>query len=102
MTATSIEPDPEEQERVEEAVKVFPNPAREFIDVAVEGYNLISLSLDLVDPSGKIVTTSGRENINANSHTERLKLETQRKGFYVLRIVVNDNIRINRKVIIGR
>ena len=102
ITVTSIEPDPEEQERVEEAVKVFPNPAREFIDVAVEGYNLRSLSLDLVDPSGKIVTTSGRENINANSHTERLKLETQRKGFYVLRIVVNDNIRINRKVIIGR
>jgi len=97
---TSIEVDPEEQEQVEEAVNVFPNPTRDHIDVTIEGYTLKTVAMELVDQSGKVVTTSNHGDINSQSFSERLNVSAMRQGFYILRFVVNENIIVNRKVIL--
>lgn len=97
---TGIDTDPAEQYKAEQALKVFPNPTRDYIDIELEGYNLKSLKLDLIDPSGKVVTDANYQSINSQTFQERIDVSQKTKGFYILRLLINDGIYINRKVIL--
>ena len=97
---TSIDVDPLEQQKVERALTIFPNPTRDYIDISIDGYDLRNLSIDLIDPSGKVVTSSTHERVNSQSFTSRINVADKGQGFYILRFLVNDGISINKKVIL--
>ena len=102
LRVTSIDEDQIEQEKLDESISVFPNPASEYLDVKIEGYDIRNLQLTLVDPSGKLLTSETHDRVNSNSFERRLDVSGRTDGFYILRFVVNEDIQVNRKVILAR
>ena len=102
LRVTSIDEDQIEQEKLDESINVFPNPANDYLDVKIEGYDIRNLQLTLVDPSGKLLATETHDRVNSSSFERRLDVSGRTDGFYILRFVVNEDIQVNRKVILAR
>lgn len=100
LIITGIEEERVEQEKLNEALTIFPNPSNGFVDVKIEGYDLRSLSISLVGPEGKVVSRLEQDKINSQSFTQRLNISDKSQGFYILRFIVNENIYVSRKVIL--
>ena len=80
----------------EEKLLIFPNPAKDALNIHFNGRNTIQ-ALKLFDSMGNMIDS--RNDINAQSHT--LNTETLPTGIYVIRLVTTEGV-ISKKIQILR
>ena len=81
----------------EEAVFVYPNPAKEFINVEFSGLSDENISIEIIDVFGKVVQKENRKNENGIFN---LNVRSLAAGYYVLKISSGNSV-IQKKIIIS-
>ena len=81
----------------EEAIFVYPNPAKEFINVEFSGLNDENISIEIIDVFGKVVQKENRKNEN---EIFNLNVSSLAAGYYVLKISSGNSV-IQKKIIIS-
>ena len=81
----------------EEAVFVYPNPAKEFINVEFSGLNDENISIEIIDVFGKVVQKENRKNENGIFN---LNVRSLAAGYYLLKISSGYSV-IQKKIIIS-
>ena len=81
----------------EEAVFVYPNPAKEFINVEFSGLNDENISIEIIDVFGKVVQKEISKNEN---QIFNLNVSSLDAGYYVLKISSGYSV-IQKKIIIS-
>lgn len=76
-----------EQEMVENNIKIYPNPASQFINI--EGVNMQNAVVSLFDLTGRTVA---EERVNSNAGNYKLNIAAQEAGLYILQIAVKGNV----------
>lgn len=81
----------------EEAVFVYPNPAKEFINVEFSGLSDENISIEIIDVFGKVVQKENRKNEN---EMFSLNISSLAAGYYLLKISSGYSV-IQKKIIIS-
>ena len=81
----------------EEAVFVYPNPAKEFINVEFSGLSDENISIEIIDVFGKVVQKENRKNEN---EIFNLNVSSLDAGYYLLKISSGYSV-IQKKIIIS-
>ena len=81
----------------EEAIFVYPNPAKEFINVEFSGLSDENISIEIIDVFGKVVQKENRKNENGIFN---LNVSSLAAGYYVLKISSGNSV-IQKKIIIS-
>ena len=81
----------------EEAVFVYPNPAKEFINVEFSGLSDENISIEIIDVFGKVVQKENRKNENEMFN---LNISSLDAGYYLLKISSGYSV-IQKKIIIS-
>ena len=81
----------------EEAVFVYPNPAKEFINVEFSGLSDENISIEIIDVFGKVVQKENRKNENDMFN---LNISSLAAGYYLLKISSGYSV-IQKKIIIS-
>ena len=81
----------------EEAVFVYPNPAKEFINVEFSGLSDENISIEIIDVFGKVVQKENRKNENEMFNLNVSSLDA---GYYLLKISSGYSV-IQKKIIIS-
>ena len=81
----------------EEAIFVYPNPAKEFINVEFSGLNDEDISIEIIDVFGKVVQKENRKNENEMFN---LNISSLDAGYYLLKISSGYSV-IQKKIIIS-
>ena len=81
----------------EEAVFVYPNPAKEFINVEFSGLSDENISIEIIDVFGKVVQKENRKNENQMFNLNVSSLDA---GYYLLKISSGYSV-IQKKIIIS-
>ena len=81
----------------EEAIFVYPNPAKEFINVEFSGLNDENISIEITDVFGKVVQKEISKNENQMFN---LNVSSLAAGYYVLKISSGNSV-IQKKIIIS-
>ena len=81
----------------EEAVFVYPNPAKEFINVEFSGLSDENISIEITDVFGKVVQKEISKNENQMFN---LNVSSLAAGYYVLKISSGNSV-IQKKIIIS-
>jgi hypothetical protein len=80
----------------EEAVFVYPNPAKEFINIEISGLTSENICIELIDVFGNIVQKENGKNENGIFN---LNVSSLAPGYYLLKISSNHAV-IQKKIII--
>jgi hypothetical protein len=87
-------------EREDFKVKVFPNPARDIVSIALENDKIVDYQVKIYDINGKLIQTF----VNMEGETKNLTIqwnaESVSKGTYLVVITTSDNKVEHRKVVI--
>ena len=81
----------------EETVFVYPNPAKEFINVEFSGLSDENISIEIIDVFGKVVQKENRKNENDMFN---LNISSLAAGYYLLKISSGYSV-IQKKIIIS-
>ena len=81
----------------EETIFVYPNPAKEFINVEFSGLSDENICIEIIDVFGKVVQKENRKNENEMFN---LNISSLDAGYYLLKIS-SDNSVIQKKIIIS-
>ena len=81
----------------EGTVFVYPNPAKEFINVEFSGLSDENISIEIIDVFGKVVQKENRKNENGIFN---LNVRSLAAGYYVLKISSGNSV-IQKKIIIS-
>jgi len=81
----------------EETIFVYPNPAKEFINVEFSGLNYENISIEITDVFGKVVQKEISKNENQMFN---LNVSSLAAGYYVLKISSGTSV-IQKKIIIS-
>ena len=81
----------------EETIFVYPNPAKEFINVEFSGLNDENISIEITDVFGKVVQKEISKNENQMFN---LNVSSLAAGYYVLKISSGNSV-IQKKIIIS-
>ena len=81
----------------EAAIFVYPNPAKEFINVEFSGLNYENISIEITDVFGKVVQKEISKNENQMFN---LNVSSLAAGYYVLKISSGNSV-IQKKIIIS-
>ena len=81
----------------EETIFVYPNPAKEFINVEFSGLNDEKISIEIIDVFGKVVQKENRKNEN---QIFNLNVSSLDAGYYLLKISSGYSV-IQKKIIIS-
>ena len=81
----------------EETIFVYPNPAKEFINVEFSGLNDENISIEITDVFGKVVQKEISKNENQMFN---LNVSSLTAGYYVLKISSGNSV-IQKKIIIS-
>lgn len=81
----------------EEAVFVYPNPTKEFINVEFSGLSDENISIEIIDVFGKVVQKENRKNENGIFN---LNVRSLAAGYYLLKISSGYSV-IQKKIIIS-
>ena len=81
----------------EETIFVYPNPAKEFINVEFSGLSDENISIEIIDVFGKVVQKENRKNEN---EIFNLNVSSLDAGYYVLKISSGNSV-IQKKIIIS-
>lgn len=81
----------------EEAVFVYPNPAKDFINIKIHGLTTEIMSIELIDVFGKVVKKENRKNENEMFN---LNVSSLAAGYYLLKISSGHFV-IQKKIIIS-
>ena len=87
----------DEQTLGEEAVFVYPNPAKEFINIEFSGLSDENISIEIIDVFGKVVQKENRKNEN---QIFNLNVSSLDAGYYLLKISSGYSV-IQKKIIIS-
>ena len=81
----------------EEAIFVYPNPAKEFINVEFSGLNDENISIEIIDVFGKVIEKVNEKNENGIFN---LNVSSLAAGYYLLKISSGNSV-IQKKIIIS-
>jgi hypothetical protein len=81
----------------EEAIFVYPNPTKEFINVEFSGLSDENISIEIIDVFGKVVQKENRKNENGIFN---LNVRSLAAGYYLLKISSGYSV-IQKKIIIS-
>ena len=81
----------------EETIFVYPNPAKEFINVEFSGLSDENISIEIIDVFGKVVQKENRKNENGIFN---LNVRSLAAGYYLLKISSGYSV-IQKKIIIS-
>lgn len=76
-------------------VKVYPNPATDFVNIEIFGERAQSFKLDIITITGTIIKTEQLSFVDAFWWVKRMPTDHLSRGLYFIRIVSQDGI-INR------
>ena len=80
-----------------ERVKIYPNPAKDFINVDIEATNFKQSEIELFDIQGKLVKKAKLNSKKAN----RIDVSNLNSGAYTYNVMLNGKT-ISGKVIVGK
>lgn len=78
-----------------EEINVYPNPARDFVNVDLAALDSKKYTIDFITISGTIVLTETIKFTTVHSYTLQINIENLKRGFYIVRVSSSDGI-INR------
>jgi len=81
----------------DEAFKVYPNPANEFINVSFEIFKAKKLRLMIYDPTGRLVFSEEKFDING-FYSKSIDLTSFPKGVLIINLLIDDKL-ISKKII---
>ena len=81
----------------EETIFVYPNPAKEFINIEFSGLSDENISIEIIDVFGKVVQKENRKNENGIFN---LNVRSLAAGYYLLKISSGNSV-IQKKIIIS-
>lgn len=76
---------------------IFPNPAFDFVQIAVEGLHQQDISIELLDLTGRELYKKILK-VNSNAHQETISLNPFPSGMYLLRLSANGKLHTKRLV----
>lgn len=79
---------------IQSSVKIYPNPATEFVTIDFGQFPLSGTIIQLYNQAGQVVSTK-----QANTKTEQLKIESVPAGVYHIRIKSKANIQSHKLII---
>lgn len=82
----------------EPLIALAPNPATNYLNVAVNLPAPATVSLDILDLSGRIVESFGEQKMDAGEYTQRIELAAWPPGTYLVRTQVDGQANV-RKVV---
>ena len=72
--------------RLENSVTLFPNPAREYVDIRVDGDLNVSM-MEVYDVYGKLINT-----INVTDNMTRINISGLANGMYFVRVTTEEGM----------
>lgn len=84
-------------EAISATAKLFPNPAKDYLEIAVSGDENQKLYFELLDISGKIAKTW-----SSDGNASRVETFALSPGFYLLSLAINNKPVLFEKVLISR
>jgi hypothetical protein len=76
-------------------VEVYPNPARDFIDIELFGTDPRKFTIEIISFTGMLVKNATIEFSTSFDYIQRLEISHFMRGFYFVRIISTDGV-INR------
>lgn len=80
-----------------EAVKVFPNPATDYINVELNLENVSNASINIIDMNGRIISTQLVENVTTATRT--IDVSKFAAGTYMVRVLTEEGAKTSRFVV---
>ncbi len=84
----------------EDGILVYPNPAREYLTIKNQNVNGSISRVELIDNSGRALIKKELNLFSAGS-TVQLQVNHLLPGSYILRILINNNTTVNKKLLIN-
>lgn len=84
------------QENKIAGLNVFPNPARDFVNVDMELKNSSKVTFRLINSMGQVVKTESPGNLTRGSHQVKIHTYDLAAGLYNLQIVAGDNVSVEQ------
>jgi hypothetical protein len=78
-------------------VKVFPNPADDYLSVELYGESARILRIEIIDITGNVVLTDKKTFNDQYWYTERYNISNLVRGFYLVRVLTEDGF-LNRSI----
>lgn len=95
-------PDPEPTSINEEllpfTVNAFPNPATEYLEVAIESDEMMAVNVDLYNTAG-VLARSNKMRLFGGENKLRLEVADLEQGMYILRVIPQITTRTNKALI---
>ncbi|MCU0362102.1 MAG: T9SS type A sorting domain-containing protein, partial [Bacteroidales bacterium] len=76
-------------------VEVYPNPARDYIDIELFGTGPRTFRIEIISFAGMIVKNGTIEFTSSFNYIQRLEISHFMRGFYFVRVISSDGV-INR------
>lgn len=86
--------------KTNDAISVYPNPAKDIFSVDLNLDQPEYLSFELYDAQGKLITTLLRDWVKVKQNTFSFSTQSLSKGIYVLKITGNYNTVISKKIVV--
>ena len=80
--------------------RVFPNPAREVVNVSLESYMDKDITIQLIDYTGKPIKSVEVDSVNIEFYT--MPTSNIENGIYTVRILSNGMVPISKKMIVSK
>ena len=81
----------------DEAFKVYPNPANDFLNISFESGNANKINLMIYESSGRLVFSEEKFDLNGQ-YTKSIDLTTYPKGVLIINLLIDDKL-ISKKII---
>ena len=81
------------------SLNIFPNPAKDKVSIDFNLKNEASVSIQLTDLTGKVISTKTLGNTPAGTHSAILETASVSNGVYVLNVIANGEVSAHKLVI---
>ena len=90
-----------EDEKALAAVRVFPNPATDNVNIAFTNLNSGNVKVSVINALGEVVSVLKEETMNAGEHQINWNVANAANGIYTVKIESNGN-NVTRKVVVAK
>ena len=81
------------------AITAFPNPASEFVNLTVDLQEASSLSIEVINMLGAVVSTIETQNLAIVTHYNEINVADLTEGVYFIKTTVNETVEMTKIVV---
>lgn len=93
--------DTELRNKVDETIEIFPNPANNFVNIAITGENGTKVAVDITDINGRVVRSNVlNTTLSGNNLDSNIDLQNITPGIYNLSVSMNEKVSTHKLIVI--